>query len=73
MIHRIEGLVIPQHVRMVVIICGKNNLDGDRPSDIANALICAAILILLKQKQIKKLSIAFSQRIKEIVLEDRNY
>ena len=47
--------------------------DRDRPSDIANTLICAAVLIFLKQKQIKKLSIAFSQRIKEIVLEDRNY
>ena len=30
-----------------------SNLDRDRPSDIANALICAAILILLKQKQIR--------------------
>ena len=72
LIHRIEDLLIPQHVKKDVIICGTNNLDRDRPSDIANALICAAILTLSKQNQIKW-SMAFSQRIKEIALEGRNY
>ena len=53
LLHRIEDLVIALHVRKIAIICGTNNLDRHRSSDNGNALICAASLILLKQKQIK--------------------
>ena len=48
LICRIGNLIIPQHIKKVVIICGTNKLDRDRPSDIAIAFICAAILILVK-------------------------
>ena len=75
LIQRIEDPVIPQHVRKVVTICRTNNLEREKPSDITKLLICATILILLKQKQIKIIvhAMVFSQGVKEIALEDRNY
>ena len=75
LIQKIEEPVIPKHVRRVVIICRTNNLERDKPKDITNVLICAAILILWKQKQIKIIVhvMVFSQGVEEIALEDRNY
>ena len=65
LIYIVEDLIIPQHEKKIVIICGKSNLDRDRPSETANALICSAILILLKQKQIKIIVCGIFPRNKE--------
>ena len=45
---RINKPNIFHHTNTVVIICG-NNLDGDKPSDITNGLICAMALLKLKE------------------------
>ena len=45
---RINKLNILHHTNTVIITCGKN-LDGDKPSDITNGLICAEALLQLKE------------------------
>ena len=47
LIFKIQDLIFQQHIKQILIICGTNNPDFDRASNIANALICAAILIRL--------------------------
>ena len=50
LIHRIGELVIPQHVRKVIVICGINTRNCDKPSDIAKALILCCNLDVIKTK-----------------------
>ena len=50
LIYRTEDPIIPQHVKKVAIIYRTYNLDRDRSSAIANTLVSAAILILLKER-----------------------
>ena len=53
MFYRINESSIPHHTSTVVIICGANNLDREKPSDITNGLICAVVLLQLKHKKLK--------------------
>ena len=50
---RINQSSIPRHTNTVDIICETNNLDGDKPSDITNGLICAVAVLQLKHKKLK--------------------
>ena len=50
MLCRINQSSIPRHTNTVVIICGTNNLDRDKPSDITNGLICAVAVLQLKHE-----------------------
>ena len=40
---------ISHHANTVVIICGTNNLDRDKLSDITNGLICVVALLQWKE------------------------
>ena len=50
---RVNQSIIPHHTNTVVIICGTNNLDRDKPSDITNGLTCAVAFLQLKHKRFK--------------------
>ena len=53
MLYRINQSSILHHTNTVVTICGTNNLDQDKSSDITNRLICAVTLLQLKHKKTK--------------------
>ena len=53
MLCRINQSSIPRHTNTVAIICGTNNLDRDKPSDITNGLICAVAVLQLKHEKLK--------------------
>ena len=53
MLYRINQSSIPHHTNTVIISCGRNNLDRDKPSDITNGLICTVALLHLKHKKLK--------------------
>ena len=53
MLYRINQSSILHHTNTVVTICGINNLDQYKSSDITNRLICAVTLLQLKHKKTK--------------------
>ena len=53
MLYRKNQSSIPHHTNTVIVICGTNNLDRDKPSDITNGLICAVVFLQLKHKKSK--------------------
>ena len=53
MLCRINQSNIPRHTNAVAIICGTNNLDRDKPSDITNGLICDVAVLQLKHEKLK--------------------
>ena len=42
---RVEKLVFPPTTRHIVIQCGTNNIEENTPNDIANGLLCSALII----------------------------
>ena len=42
---RVEKLVFPPATRHIVIHCGTNNIEENTPNDIANGLLCSALII----------------------------
>ena len=57
---RINQSSIPRHTNTVVIICGTNNLDQHKPSDITNRLIYAVAVLQLKHEKLKIIMIIIS-------------
>ena len=41
---RLERLPAPSHLKYVIIHCGTNNISKDSPSEIANSILCIALL-----------------------------
>ena len=41
---QVERLPVPSHLKYVIIHCGTNNISKDSPSEIANSILCIAIL-----------------------------
>ena len=62
MLYRINQSSILHHTNTVVTICGINNLDQYKSSDITNRLICAVTLLQLKHKKTKGSYIWYSLR-----------
>ena len=40
-----EKLEFPSTIRQIVIYCGTNNIEENSPNDIANGLLCSALII----------------------------
>ena len=45
-LRRSENLIIPNSINHVVVNNGTNNLESDYPLDIANSIICIALILL---------------------------
>ena len=41
---RVERLPVPSHLKYVIIHCDANNISKDSPSEIANSILCIALL-----------------------------
>ena len=41
---RVEPLPLPSHLKYIIIHCGTNNISKDSPSEIANSILCIALL-----------------------------
>ena len=41
---QVEHLPVPSHLKYVIIHCGTNNISKDSPSEIANSILCIALL-----------------------------
>ena len=41
---RMELLPLPSHLKYIIIHCGTNNINKDSPSEIANSILCIALL-----------------------------
>ena len=42
---QVENLEFPRAIRKIVIQCGTNDLEANKPNDIANGLLCSALKI----------------------------
>ena len=50
---RAEKLEFPPAIRQIVIHCGTNNIEENTPNDIANGLLCSALIIKKKEQSYK--------------------
>ena len=48
---RVERLPLPSHLKYIIIHCGTNNINKDSPSEIANSILCIALLFKKKEPQ----------------------
>ena len=42
---RMERLPVPSHLKYVIIYCGTNSISKDSPSEVANSILCIALLL----------------------------
>ena len=50
---RVEPLPVPSHLKYVIIHCGTNNVSKDSPSEIANNILCIALLFKKRNSCLK--------------------
>ena len=50
---RVERLPVPSHLKYVIIYCGTNNISKDSPSEVANSILCIALLLKKRNRCLK--------------------